>query len=231
MVGHLPKGDTGLATTAVAAVDTAIQAGMLPELKAIADSGRLENPQDLIDKLSKMVDNTLPGNPDPAADQIGYRREVEQAAEILRHDPRSELLLDGAIENPNTRELEGSDILDIVNKDAYQLKSVSGQNFVPAINVAVTQLNGGRQAHRVTNIRQKAPPGYRKIALIYLEPGSDRWHQYTREEIEFRLKKRSKQMKICDANGNALVDRLVLVNARGAHIWNRSDFGALGLPC
>ncbi|GAB3810467.1 hypothetical protein GCM10027605_48760 [Micromonospora zhanjiangensis] len=63
MIGHLPKGDTSLATPAINAVDTAIQAGMLPELKAIADSGRLENPADLVKKLKLVSSNTTRGAP------------------------------------------------------------------------------------------------------------------------------------------------------------------------
>ncbi|GAB3816694.1 hypothetical protein GCM10027605_66160 [Micromonospora zhanjiangensis] len=159
MTSHVGAGDTTTGPNAVTAMDTAIRAGMLPELKTIAESGRLENPEDLTTKLKNVVQDTLPGSPDPVADKIGFRREVEQAAEILRQDPRARVVLDGAIRNPVTGELDGADVLDTVNKSAFQLKSVSSERLIHAIKIAINQLNGLRGVDVSSGIRQQAPPG------------------------------------------------------------------------
>lgn len=224
MTQQAPGGQANQA--ALTAVNDAITAGMLPDLKALVDSGRLSNPQDLAQKLIQARSTTTTTGPDGT---IGYRREIEQAATILRQDPTAQVILDGYLPNAQTGGKDGADILDTTNKRAYQLKAVTSGKVRPAITTAIGQLNGAKGVDGSTGVRQQAPPGYAKIALIYVEPTSplrdkskDEWQAFLRG---------SQNLGLCDASGTPTIDRLVIVAAQGTFDWPKEQFGVFGAPC
>jgi hypothetical protein len=213
---------------AVDAVHDGVKFGLLPELKVIVDSGRLLNPEGLTARLPQADINTIPNStqqPDPG--KIGVRREIEQAAEILRQDPKAKVILDGHLEVKSVK--YGADVFDTTNKRAYQLKSVSSKKLIANINAAVDQLNGRGNPHGATQVIQDAPPGYAKIAVIYLEPKSVRFHQSTKEMLLAFLRGKT-ELQICK-DGKPLIDQLVLVSARGVFQWSKEEFGVFGPPC
>jgi hypothetical protein len=195
--------------------------GVLPELKAIVDSQRLVNPQDLAAKLRK-VQNTAPGG--GQADKIGYRREIEQAATILRHDPTARVILDGYVEEGADR--YGADILDVTNKRAYQLKTVNSAALVGAVSQAVDQLNGRKGVALQTGVVQKAPPGYTRIAQIYIEPMS-KFHQRGRDDLVRFLRANASGLRLC-VNGAPQADILIIANAAGVFQWTKDQFDVFG---
>jgi hypothetical protein len=211
---------------ALAAVTDALNAGMLPDLKALVDSGRLENPQDLPDKLRQAGSTTATRGTDG---DIGYRREIEQAAELVRQDPTAKIILDGYLTNPQTGEKEGADLLDVANKRAYQLKAVTSDKLRPAITEAIKQLNGQKGVDGRTGVRQKAPPGFGKVVMVFVEPDSV-FHQKTRDEFVSFLR-RSQGLGLCDGAGVPAVDRLIIVAAQGTFDWPKEQFGVFGSPC
>ncbi|GLH94993.1 hypothetical protein [Phytohabitans aurantiacus] len=228
MTRNLRRDQTEGLKKAVDAVHDAVRFGMLPELKVIVDSGRLLNPEGLTARLPQADTNTLPNStqqPDPG--KIGVRREIEQAAEILRQDPRAKVILDGYIEVDGTR--YGADVFDTSNKRAYQLKSVSSSKLIANVNAAVDQLNGRGNPHGATQVIQDAPPGYTKIAVIYLEPRSLKFHQGTKETLQAFLHNKV-QLQVCK-DGTPLIDQLVLVSARGVFQWPKEEFHVFGPPC
>jgi hypothetical protein len=225
MTRHAAPTDIAVNDKALDALRTAAVNGLLPELKALVESNRLVNPENLADKLLQVG-----ADPSPDSGEIGYRREVEQAAEIVIQDPNARVILDGALRNPDTGELEGSDILDITYKRAYQLKTVGTKRLVSAINAAVNQLNGVREPSDQSQVRQKAPPGFARIAMIYVEPASSAHHHRSRSELEHYLRTRRPVLKLCEA-GVARLDALIVVTSRGAFTWTRGGFGVVGQPC
>jgi hypothetical protein len=231
MTRHADPADTAVNARAMDALRVALTAGLMPEIMALVESNRLVNPEKLAEKLVQAAEDAVPDPALPPDSKIGFRREVEQAAEIVSRDPDARVILDGAIRNPTTGELEGADILDVTNKRAYQLKSVSNDKLRQAINAAADQLNGARGAHGTTNIRQKAPPGYRRIVVVYLEPAAGVFHAKDREELVTYLRRYPERSGLC-ADGRARVDSLVIVNAgAGIATWSKEEFGDIGQPC
>ncbi|MCW6003148.1 hypothetical protein K1W54_00915 [Micromonospora sp. CPCC 205371] len=228
MTRNLQRGQRDQLEEAVDAVHDAVRFGLLPELKVIVDSGRLLNPEGLTARLPQADINTLPNatqQPDPG--KIGVRREIEQAVEILRQDPRAKVILDGHIEVGGKK--YGADVFDTTNKRAYQLKSVSSKRLIANINAAVDQLNGRRNPDGETQVIQDAPPGYTKIAVIYLEPMSLKFHQDTKERLLAFLHGKA-ELQICK-DGRPLIDQLVMVSARGVFQWSKEEFHVFGPPC
>ncbi|MEH1123912.1 hypothetical protein [Micromonospora sp. CPCC 206061] len=228
MTRDLKRGQDEKLQKAVDAVHDGVKFGLLPELKVIVDSGRLLNPEGLTRRLPQADINTHPiAAQQPATDKIGVRREIEQTAEILRQDRRAKVILDGYLEVDGTK--YGADVLDTTNKRAYQLKSVSNNKIAQAIRAAVGQLNGSRGVDDQSGVRQIAPPGYEKIALIYVEPRSGHFTQSETMLIAQYLRS-SRDIRLCE-DGVAMIDQLVIVNARGIHRWSKESFGGLGFPC
>jgi hypothetical protein len=221
MTSRAAPTDTAANQAALDAVKRAVNVGMLPELKAIVDSQRLVNPQDLAAKLRE-VQNTAPGG--GQVDKIGYRREIEQAATILRHDPTARVILDGYVEEGADR--YGADILDVTNKRAYQLKTVNSAALVGAVSQAVDQLNGRKGAAVQTGVVQKAPPGYTRIAQIYIEPMS-KFHQRGRDDLVRFLRANASDLRLC-VNGVPQADILIIANAAGVFQWTKDQFDVFG---
>lgn len=72
---------------AVAAMTSMIKNGLLPEVRAILESGRLADPAVLVDKLNQIKSNPYPyayPSTEPDQNGIGVRREIEQLAAELR---------------------------------------------------------------------------------------------------------------------------------------------------
>jgi hypothetical protein len=179
----------------------------------------LANPDVLLTKLSNVAGTTASGTP---VGTIGYRREIEQAAEIVRQDPTARVILDSYLPETVSGQqfLNGADILDTTNKRAYQLKSVSGSSFVKALNVATEQLNGLKGPDLVAGSIENAPPGYAKIAILYIEPNSS-YHQRTQAELERKLS-RLPDVRVCQ-NGVPLIDQLIMVTAAGTFSWSKEQ--------
>jgi hypothetical protein len=74
---------------------------------------------------------------------------------------------------------------------------VSSTNLRDAINSAAAQLNGEGGAHGQTGVRQKAPPGYRKIVVVYLEPASGGFHQKSREQLIEYFRRFPERLRLC----------------------------------
>jgi hypothetical protein len=79
-------------------------------------------------------------------------------------------------------------------------------------------------------VRQKAPPGYRKIVVVYLEPASGGFHQKSRQELIQYLRRYPERLRLCNADGTK-VDELVIVNARGETRWTKGEFVEFAQPC
>ncbi|WP_405135384.1 hypothetical protein [Nocardia sp. NBC_01388] len=220
MTDHAPN-DPAATAEALEAVDNAKSEQLLPELKAIVDSGRLLNPEDLAKKLGQPRGTAPQGG---SQDTIGFRREIEQAAAILRNDPSARIKLDGEENGYH------ADILDTTNKRAYQIKTVSGKGLSRNLRGAVRQLNGLGGADPNTGRAEQAPPGYQKIALVYIEEASQ-FHQYDRAGIERKIKNDNRSIELCDSSGTPMIDVLRVVTARGTFEWSRDQFGSFGAPC
>jgi hypothetical protein len=226
MTQQAPNGQSAANQNALDAINAAINAGMLPDVKALVDSGRLQNPQDLADKLIQAKDTTAQSGTDG---EIGYRREIEQAAAIVQRDPSAKVILDGYLLNAQTGEKDGADILDTTNKIAYQVKAITGNRVNAAIKLAVDQLNGARGVNSQTGVRQQAPPGYAKVALIFVEPNSP-LREKTKDEWERHIQ-RAQNLSLCDAAGTPVIDRLILQTPRGTFDWPKDQFARLGGGC
>jgi hypothetical protein len=211
---------------ALDAINAAITAGMLPDVKALVDSGRLENPQDLAAKLLQARNTTADTG---SNGDIGFRREIEQAAMIVRQDPTAKVILDGYLPNAQTGGKDGADVLDTANKIAYQIKAVTSDKVRQAIKTAIDQLNGARGVDGSTGIRQQAPPGFAKVALIFVEPSSP-LRDKNKAEWEDYLQ-RAKNIDLCDASGAPVIDRLVLQTPKGTFDWPKDQFARLGGAC
>jgi hypothetical protein len=75
---------------------------------------------------------------------------------------------------------------------------------------------------------ENAPPGYTKVALIYLEEALP-LTRYSEED--FRRKLATSQPKLCDANGKPLATMLIIVTARGTYRWSEDEFKSLDRTC
>ncbi len=224
MTRHAPGGEAN--QQALDGIQAAVDAGMLPDVKALVDSGRLENPQDLADKLLQARSTTPLTGPDGT---IGYRREIEQAATILQRDPTAKVILDGYLPNAQTGGKDGADLLDTANRRAYQVKAVTSDKVRNAVNEAVDQLNGAKGIDGRTGVRQLAPPGYAKVALVFVEPTSP-LRDKTRAEWEDYLR-RAQNLKLCDTAGQPTIDRLMLVTPVGTFDWPSDQFATIGRGC
>lgn len=216
------------------AAENAVQMGALPELRALVQSGRLENPEVLVEKLQNLTYEFDP-DPDaeqPAKDQIGYRREIQIAADTLRRDPQARVTLDG-VERVDRRDYTVDVLIKTVEKGApktiaVQAKSVSSRKVPGHLNTALRQLNGRSGVNLATGVAEAAPPGSVRVALLYLEPYSEVWHAADRAGLERRLSRvRNSILPDWCVDGTAQADEIVMVNQSGTHRWTKEQFNAL----
>ncbi|MEV6071036.1 hypothetical protein AB0L82_31200 [Nocardia sp. NPDC052001] len=224
MTNHAPT-DTAVLESAIEAVDTAATERLLPELKSLIDSGRLQNPQDLAKQISEAA----------KANNDGRLNEIQRAVRLLNENPTARIVLDGYVEaiDPATGRQEkfGADILDTVNKAAYQLKLVTGPRVPANINSAIDQLNGANARNDQTGIWQNAPPGYQKIVEILVDPASARFSNSDKAWIENALR-HAQNLQLCGPDGVPRIDVLVIKNSRDTFQWRKEEFGAVfGSPC
>ncbi len=221
------------------AAENAVHMGALPELRALIDSGRLENPEVLKEKLYNL---TFEFEPDPtstppAKDRIGYRREVQVAAETLRRDPRARINLDG-IERVNGRDYTVDVLIKTAEQGrarmvAVQVKSVNSAKLRSNLQKALKQLNGRGGVDGATGIAEGAPPGSERIALIYLEPYAGVLHVADRPALDRRLASdRINLIQDWCVDGTAQADEVVMVNQTGTHRWTKHQLNTLlGVSC
>ncbi|WP_432993328.1 hypothetical protein [Dactylosporangium sp. CA-233914] len=99
----------------LAALELTIAGQLIPEVRAITESGRVENPDALVELLRNASGAA------PAADQLAYRRELELAASLLRNDPGARLRLDE----------RAPALTDTAARRVYRLGSVAGDRLLP----------------------------------------------------------------------------------------------------
>jgi hypothetical protein len=214
---HADPSDPDVGRRALAALRTAAESGLLTELKALVDSGRLDNPRDLADSLL-LLDVDVPFGQPPEPATIGRRLAVGQAATIVTHDATARIVLNG------------DTVLDTTNRRAYQIRSVSSDRLRAAVRAAAERLNGVGPVPGRPGVRATAPPGYARIARVFLEQPSVAFHQRPRDGLVRFLRRHPDRLGLRDAAGAATVDILFIVNARGAHSWPKEEFGDLGQP-
>lgn len=163
---------------------------------------------------------------------IGYRRELELVAEILRSDPLAKIVYDGIWTDPATGMSYKADVLDVNGKNAIQVKTLSGTGLVGAIGDAVKQFDGVRSPGR-DGVREEAPPGWGRTVVVFVEPLSKRYFLRSKEELEATLRRQLPLGAIlCDPSGSPRMNELVVVNARGVHRWLPDQFRLLtGKEC
>jgi hypothetical protein len=220
MTRHAPVTDTTTTQNALAAITNAIKVGLLPEIKTIIDSGRLQNPQALATPLKDASVDTDPSRIDAQSGRLGRRREIEHLAEILRQDPSAVIVFDQEIEVDRVR--YKADFLDTHNKIAYQLKTVTADGLIGSVRGTVTQLTGLGGAKFGNGIREAAPPGWRKVAVINIELGS-KFYYWPASWLSTRLQKQQDQTKICLPDGGKAVDTLIITNGPGIHAWSDGE--------
>ncbi|MFB9406602.1 hypothetical protein [Dactylosporangium matsuzakiense] len=116
----MTRGRTGTMTDQdrqqfLAALDLTIAGQLIPEVRAITESGRVENPDALIGVLR---------NASGAAEaslQLPLRRELEFAANLLRNDPSAHLRLDDRTPT----------VTDTTTNRIYRLAAVTGDRLLP----------------------------------------------------------------------------------------------------
>ncbi|MER7277925.1 hypothetical protein ABT369_26130 [Dactylosporangium sp. NPDC000244] len=99
----------------LAALDLVIAGQLIPEVRMITGSGRVENP----DALPEILRNA--SGAAPAADQLPFRRELELAANLLRNDPGARLRLDDRTPS----------LTDTASGKVYRLAAVTGDRLLP----------------------------------------------------------------------------------------------------
>ncbi len=217
------------------AVENAFRQNAVPELQVLTQSGRLDNPQDLAEKMSQL---TFEIDPDPDAPQpdkgrIGFRREVQVAVSTLRADPEARILLDGlkVVQGRKYRVdlLVERKVSGRTEYEAFQIKTVSGNNLIAHLASALRQLNGRNGPAAATGVAEQAPPDSKRIALIYLEPASGWVHAADRAGVERRLFRGGRDALLKDwcVDGAAQADEVLIVNQTGTHRWNKEQFNAL----
>ncbi|GLW27972.1 hypothetical protein [Actinoplanes regularis] len=219
----------------LAAVENAFRQNAVPELQTLTQSGRLENPQDLAEKLSQL---DFEIDPDPTAPQpdkgrIGFRREVQVAVTTLRADPRARVLLDGvkAVGGRRYRVdlLVERAVSGRTETEAFQIKTVSSDKLNANLRTALRQLNGRNPAASSTGVAEHAPPGSRRIALIYLEPAAGWIQAADRAGLERKLTGSGRSSLLADwcVDGTAQADEVLIVNQLGTHRWSKEQMNAL----
>lgn len=194
-------------------------------LSAIAQSGRLQNPQDLPNIVK---DAAAPGN----------RRTMEQVANVLAINPNAKVTYDGPyVFNGKT-----------YRADYIYTGTANGQPFRRAVQVktitsakikslstnlakAARQLNGLGKGPYGTSDGENAPPGFERVALIYANPQAMDLFGKTTEDLQAFLSSGARRQAMANlCNGNKLlVDRLIIVNNTGQHEW--TDLSELNVPC
>jgi len=223
----------------IRAAENTVHMGALPELRALVESGRLENPEVLTEKLQNLTFefDADPAASQPAKDQIGYRREIQIAAEALRKDPKAHVKLDG-VERVAGRDYTVDVLVKTVEAGApktiaVQAKSVNGTRLVANLKSALKQLNGRGGVSGATGIAEGAPPGSTRVALLYVEPYAGALHAAGRAGLERRLtRERRNLLPDWCVNGVAQADEIVMVDQTGTHRWTKEQFNALlGVTC
>ncbi len=219
-------------------VENAVRNNAFPELQALVESGRLVNPQDLAEKLNNLTFEVDPDPdaPQPAKDKIGYRREVQVAAETLRLQPDARVVLDGIVV------VEGRKYkVDLLVRPkspsdqatAFQIKTVSSSQLVKRLRSSLRQLNGKNAPDAKTGVSEQAPPGSKRVALIFLEPPAGRRHSDDRSALEHHLRQNRNELLSDWCDGDAVqADEVVIVNQAGRHRWTSRQLSALlGADC
>jgi hypothetical protein len=139
---------------AVTAMENAVTVGALPEIGELVVSGRLENPEILYEKLPNLIfeyDTGAPGT--PVHDKLGYRRQLQVAADALRQDPAARVTLDDGKVNVLVRTSQKT--------LAIQTRSVSSDSLDANLKSALTDLQSApKNSVRVVWIHLEAPAGY-----------------------------------------------------------------------
>lgn len=227
MTKHAATTDTDANDRAVKALQGADDRGQLPLLEAIADSGRLANPEDLAGNVS-------------ATDEIGNERVLQQVAHLLKTDPNAEVTYDGHYKVNGkayktdyiyTSSQGGRDI-----KRAVQVKTVTKwKHLGKRTRDGAEQLNGeGMGPGGKKDEAENAPPGFERVLLVNLEPTvGAKFYTAGEAGLEEFLQGKSfaqGRKNLCKPNGGGTrVDRLVIVNRGGTHVW--TDLRKLGVHC
>jgi len=226
MTKDRPAGDTAAGDKATDALYKANHQGEFPALAAIADSGRLENPEALREIL-------------PTTDKVENQRVLQQVAQLLQTDPQAKVTWAGPYKADGktyqadyfyTTTRQGQEI-----KRAVRAKTVRSPGQLGSqMSLGAEQLNGERQGSASAG-NQKAPPGFERVLQINLEPGvgpvlalatTTGLEQLLSKGEQFRQARES----LCQPNGGGpRADRLVIVNESGTHEW--TDLRRVGARC
>ncbi|MEU9125313.1 hypothetical protein AB0C96_36705 [Streptomyces sp. NPDC048506] len=226
MTKDTPASDTGTGEKAVDALNGANNEGELPDLAAIANSGRLENPEDLREIL-------------PTTDQADNRRVLQQVAQLLQTDRQAKVTWAGPYKvNGKTYR---ADYIYTTTRQGQQIKRAvraktvgSPEKLGSQMSLGAEQLNGERPGSGNAK-SEKAPPGFERVLRINLEPAvGPLLALASTADLEKFLstgeKFRQARESLCQPNGRGpRVDRLVIVNDSGTHQW--TDLRRLGVRC
>ncbi|MFC7548940.1 hypothetical protein [Plantactinospora sp. GCM10030261] len=98
---------------------------------------------------------------------------------------------------------------------------------------AIDQLNGRGGTSSRTGAREEAPPGFDKVAVLYLEPDSPEPELDEAGLVRF-LHRRGRLPRVAEvlcAGGVAQLTELVIVNASGIHRWTSDRLRELSDAC
>ena len=218
----------------MAAAENAVNMAALPELQALVDSGRLENPEVLAEKFRNLTYEygNFSGNPDPEDNKIGYRRELQAGADALRRYTNARVKIDG-VERTGGRDYGADVLIKMVEAGhpktiALQVKSVNSSRMIANLSKALKQLNGRGGVDATLGVAEEAPPDSERVALIYLEPPAGPMHVADRTALERRLfRDRSNFLSDWCVNGKSQADEIVMVNQAGTHRWTKEQVNAL----
>ncbi|MFF4407593.1 HEAT repeat domain-containing protein [Streptomyces sp. NPDC001404] len=225
MTRDAPAADTKANDKAVEALGGAADRGRLPALAAIAGSGRLTNPENLREVV-------------PATAELGGQRVMEQVAHLLKTDPNAKVTWGGLYKADGdmykadyiyTSTQHGREV-----KRAVQVKAVNRLEELWALTGSDAEQPNGERSGSGNSKGEKAPPGFERVLQISLEPTvGPLFSLASTADLQNFLstgpKFRQMRDSLCKSNGGSRVDRLVIANESGAHLW--TDLSRLGAHC
>ncbi|MFI7102425.1 hypothetical protein ACIBK8_24065 [Streptomyces sp. NPDC050161] len=215
--------DTKANENAVEAISSANHRGQLPLLAAIAESGRLSNTKDLAGNVIKAY----------KADNPGDMRVLEQIAHLMKTDPNAKVIYDGPYEINGVRYKTDYMVISRTGgeevKKAFQVKTVRSKRNLPEnVNKGGEQLNGeGGASSKDDSGPESAPPGFKRVLQINVEPSFTDLFQKSTADLEnllFETRKFAKvRENLCkqrkDGKGPR-IEQLIIVNGAGTHAWD-----------
>ncbi|GAA2394152.1 hypothetical protein [Dactylosporangium salmoneum] len=189
------------------ALEAAVAEEMLPELRTIVASGRLDNPGDLAGQLTRAAAAPAGDPVQGRLDRLSVRRQTEFAARLLATDPGARVRLPGP---------DGGDaVTDVSGHRTYRISSITGERALPDL------------------ARPAAPAGTQKVAVLVVEPMAID-HDLERADLVAYLAEPARRRQLADSlcrGGSPAADELVIANGAGEYRWARERFRELADAC